>query len=196
MTGRIKLLKNGVPVNATDAPPIEYEYDVPGEFDKKCGTFGLDEFQLPNAECPDKFVCLDDSLNDPALVNFAECIEAMDCAMVAGMTTKYSAASPVALFIHQMIPHHQNAVNMAKVLLNQNVLKCDDITNEEDADCILEVRLYVDNVFLKREFITRSVVHSQLFVVVVVVVGTGHSKGYSGDAKFPNSRNAICLGIE
>ena len=141
MTGRIKLLKNGVPVNTTDAPPIEYEYDVPGEFDEQCGTFGLDNFQLPNLQCPETFVCLDD-VSDPALVTYAHCIDAMNCAMVAGMTTKYSANSPIALFIHQMIPHHQNAVNMAKVLLNQKVLNCDDVTNEEDPDCIMEVRNY------------------------------------------------------
>lgn len=140
MTGRIKLLKNGVRVNETNSPPIEYVYDVPGEFDKQCGTYGLDKYELPNLECPETFVCLDD-ITDPALVSYAECIDAMNCAMVAGMTTKYSANSPVALFIHQMIPHHQNAVNMAKVLLNQNILKCDDLTNEEDPDCIMEVRI-------------------------------------------------------
>jgi hypothetical protein len=39
-----------------------------------------------------------------------------------------------------MIPHHQNAVNMAKVLLHQQTLNCSDVTNEDDADCIMEVR--------------------------------------------------------
>ena len=141
MTGRIKLLKNGIPVNETDAPAIDYVYDTPGEFDKQCGTYGLDNYELPNLECPETFVCLDD-VTDPALVTYASCIDAMNCAMVAGMTTKYSADSPVALFIHQMIPHHENAVNMAKVLLKQNILKCDDLTNEEDPDCILEVRIH------------------------------------------------------
>jgi hypothetical protein len=139
MTGRIKLLKDGVPVNTTDAPEIKYEYDTPGEFDKQCGTFGLDNYELPNLECPSTFVCLDDVVTDPALVTYASCIDAMNCAMVAGMTTKYAANNPVALFIHQMIPHHQNAVNMAKVLLRQKVLKCDDLTNEDDADCVMEV---------------------------------------------------------
>ena len=152
MTGRIKLLKNGVPVNETDAPPIEYVYDTPGEFDEQCGTFGLDNYELPNLECPETFVCLDD-VTDAALVSYASCIDAMNCAMVAGMTTKYSANSPVALFIHQMIPHHQNAVNMAKVLLKQNILKCDDLTNEEDPDCIMEVR--IDNAELNIIFVSR-----------------------------------------
>ena len=138
MTGRIKLLKNNVPVSTVDEPELGYTYDVPGEFDEECGTFGLDDFQLPNSQCPEEFVCLGD-VSDPALVTYAECIDAMNCAMMTGMTTKYSANSPVALFLHQMIPHHQNAVNMAKVLLNQNILKCDDLTDEDDPDCILEV---------------------------------------------------------
>jgi hypothetical protein len=139
MTGRIKLLKSGVPINSMDTPTIDYEYDTPSEFDTQCGTFGLDNFKLPNIECPNTFVCVDDDLTDPALVSYASCIDAMNCAMVAGMTTKYSANDPIALFIHQMIPHHQNAVNMAKVLLKQNVLQCDDLTDEEDSHCILEV---------------------------------------------------------
>ena len=39
----------------------------------------------------------------------------MNCAMMVRMTTSVKESeSEVALFIHQMIPHHQNAVNMAK----------------------------------------------------------------------------------
>ena len=146
MTGRIKLLKNGVAVNETDVPKIDYVYDNPGEFDKQCGTYGLDSFKLPNLECPETFVCLDD-ITDQNLTSYATCIDAMNCAMFAGMTTKYSANSPVALFIHQMIPHHQNAVNMAKVLLKQNILPCADLTNDEDPNCIMEVRISLPLLF-------------------------------------------------
>jgi hypothetical protein len=96
MTGRIKLLKNNTPVMGSDEPPLEYLYDELGEFDKQCGTWGLDAFQLPNLECPETFVCLDD-VTDPSLVTYAKCIDAMDCHMMAGMTTKISANSPVAL---------------------------------------------------------------------------------------------------
>ena len=40
----------------------------------------------------------------------------MNCAMMSGMTTGVveGTQSEAALFLHQMIPHHQNAVNMAK----------------------------------------------------------------------------------
>jgi uncharacterized protein (DUF305 family) len=151
MTGRIKLLKNGAPINEANEPSIEYRYDTPGEFDVKCGTFGLDNYQLPNSQCPDKFVCFDNT-TDTALVQYATCIDAMNCAMLAGMTTGYSGNSPVALFIHQMVPHHQNAVNMAKVLLHQNTLVCDDLTNEDDPDCQMEA-------------ILRDIINSQNFQI-------------------------------
>jgi uncharacterized protein (DUF305 family) len=45
------------------------------------------------------------------------------------MTT--DATSEIGLFIHQMIPHHQNAVNMAKALLKTG-FSCEDLTNEDD----------------------------------------------------------------
>merc|ERR1719214_451965 len=39
------------------------------------------------------------------------------------MTTK--AVSRTAMFSHQMIPHHQNAINMAKSLLKQHEFVCE-----------------------------------------------------------------------
>jgi len=140
MTGRIKLLKDGVEVSETDEPPLGYEYDEPGEFDKICGSFGLDEFQLPNKLCPPRFVCGADGA-DQGLKDFSACIEAQNCAMLAGMTTGLTAGSETALFIHQMIPHHQNAVNMAKTLLLANKVDCPDPTDEENADCVMETIL-------------------------------------------------------
>jgi Domain of unknown function (DUF305) len=140
MTGRIKLLKDGVLVSSDNEPPLGYEYDKVSEFDSTCGTFGLDRFQLPNDQCPDKFVCLaEDASSD--FKAFSTCIDAMNCYMLAGMTTKGTAQSPTALFIHQMIPHHQNAVNMAKVLLHAGDIQCDDLTNEDDPKCVMEAVL-------------------------------------------------------
>ena len=108
MSARIKLLKGGVPVNPIDSPPLGYEYDQPGPFDKKCGTYDLDAFQTPgNSQCPSTFVCGVDELDSQESVQFADCINAMNCHMFAGMTTGVTDNSPVALFIHQMIPHHQ-----------------------------------------------------------------------------------------
>jgi hypothetical protein len=38
MSGRIKLLKEGVPIQETHLPELPYEYDMPSDFDKQCGT--------------------------------------------------------------------------------------------------------------------------------------------------------------
>ena len=144
MSGRIKLLKNGIPIQEDDVPELGYEYDVPGVHDNQCGTYGLDSFQLPHDECPEKFVC--DTENErEELKQFASCIDSMNCHMMAGMTSSVSGdMDEVALFIHQMIPHHQNAVNMAKALINIDTLQCDDLTDENSeqaADCAMEVIL-------------------------------------------------------
>ena len=140
MTGRIKLLKDGEPVQPdANLPAIPYEYDQSGKFDEMCGTHGLDAFQLPHDECPEKFVC-DVPSDNAELALFASCIDSMDCHMVHGMTTGVSANSATALFLHQMIPHHQNAVNMAKALLKHGHLDCANMEDETD-DCTLEVIL-------------------------------------------------------
>lgn len=71
-------MKDGEMISEEDDPPLGYDYDVPGEFDESCGTFGLDDFQLPNgtrsSECPATFVC-----DTPENAPFASCIDAMNC---------------------------------------------------------------------------------------------------------------------
>jgi hypothetical protein len=104
MSGRIKLLRNGVPLNDTDQPPILYEYDTPGQFDSECGTYGLDKYQLPYAQCPSHFVCGTEEVTDEAILQSATCYDAFNCAMMAGMTTRAESGSEVALFIHQYVP--------------------------------------------------------------------------------------------
>ena len=114
MAGRIKLLRDGHPIQKDDLHELGYEYDVPTGHDAECGTYGLNSFQLPHAECPEKFVC-DVPSDNGELAQFAKCMDSMDCAMMVGMTTSVkNVENEIALFIHQMIPHHQNAVNMAK----------------------------------------------------------------------------------
>ena len=144
MSGRIKLLKDGIPIQEDDAPELGYEYDIPGVHDGECGTYGLDSFQLPHDECPEKFVCDAQDTND-RLKQFASCIDSMNCHMMAGMTSSVSGGmDETALFIHQMIPHHQNAVNMAKALIKLDTLQCDDLADEDSeqaADCAMEVVL-------------------------------------------------------
>lgn len=140
MTGRIKFVNSaGVAISAADTPLIPYEYDSPGAYDQSCGTHGLDDYQLPHAQCPEQFVC---NKPDGATGAFAGCLDSMNCAMTVGMTTNVNQGSAIALFMHQMIPHHQNAVNMCKALMNSGDLSCDDITDEEDPLCAMTVLCY------------------------------------------------------
>jgi hypothetical protein len=104
-------LKNGVPISDADAPQIPYAHDQPVEFDVTCGTYGLDDYQLPNLQCPVQFVCgadggssgSDTSSSPDAL---AQCYDAFNCAMIAGMTTRAESGSELALFIHQYVLQH------------------------------------------------------------------------------------------
>jgi hypothetical protein len=140
MSGRIKLLKDNEPLQPLlDLPEIDYVHAAPSEYDATCGTFGLDDWQLPHPQCPERFVCNVPS-NNPELEQFSDCIDSMNCHMFAGMTTGVKSEDEVALFMHQMIPHHQNAVNMAKALLKANKVQCDNLEEETD-DCIMKTIL-------------------------------------------------------
>ena len=140
MTGRIKFVDSaGVELSPVDSPAIAYEYDMPSAYDQTCGTYGLGDFQLPHPECPEQFVC---DKPDGVVGQFAGCLDSMNCAMTAGMTTNVNQGSAAALFLHQMIPHHQNAVNMCKALFHTKELKCDDVTDEDDPHCVLTALCY------------------------------------------------------
>jgi uncharacterized protein (DUF305 family) len=81
-------------------------------------------------------------LNDDAVITaehrqFAHCLEAMNCRMQAGMTTGLGRDVGIT-FAYHMIPHHENAVDMAKALLHTNTILCDDIAKEDDPRCVLQ----------------------------------------------------------
>jgi len=111
--------------------------DTRSDFDKACGTTGLGDFQLPNPLCPDRFICGTETVTEE-LQHFATCLDAANCFMMAGMTTGVKATDDAALFIHQMIPHHENAVQTAKVLLSGGSLLCPDLTDTTNPNCVLE----------------------------------------------------------
>lgn len=125
MTGRIKFIDaSGSVITTANEPEIPYPYEMASAYDQSCGTYGVGAFQLPNAQCRSKFVC-----DAPGGVkDFAGCVDSMNCAMTAGMTTGATSDNAMALFVHQMVPHHQNAVNMAKALLKDGIL--DSCTGE------------------------------------------------------------------
>lgn len=149
MTGRIKLLaSDGTPLQAlgSNLPEIPYEYDMPSKYDRGCGTLNLDEYQLPNPQCPDRFVCGADQDSGESLAAFSDCIDSMNCKMLAEMTTGISAESEVALFLHQMIPHHDNAVQMAKALLESGDLdSCTDYLDESPECLMFDIAISIIN---------------------------------------------------
>merc|ERR1712238_549378 len=135
MSGRVKILDSKKNVlSPPDVPEIPAEYyQIQSEFDAGCGTYGISAFELPNPNCPVNFVCGAGS----ELENFAACFNALDCAMTSGMSNEVGSqdddvSDEIALFINQMIPHHQNAVNMCKTLIKQH-LKCAKLTPESAA---------------------------------------------------------------
>jgi len=142
MSGRIILLddegnqKNG----GMYEPKIPRGYyDISNDpFDNQCGTHNLAAFTpaLNADSCPQTFVCNSEAIDSTAQ-DYAECIDAMNCAMMLGMTTN-AGESPSVLFLQQMIPHHANAVQMAKSLLKVGELDCGDDYEEETSVCILE----------------------------------------------------------
>lgn len=140
MSGRIKVMAGGMNVTGSPIPPMDYDYVEHSDYDSECGTTDISETQLPMKNCPDRFVCNVPEGN-PDLVEYAGCYESMNCKMVLGMTTKTRAKSEIALFIHQMIPHHQNAINMAKTLWKSDYLQCDD-EDEESDDCVMQQLLH------------------------------------------------------
>jgi uncharacterized protein (DUF305 family) len=148
MTGRIKLIgSDGSKVSEANTPKIPYEYDCVSSFDESCGTFGIEQFQPSmSPQCPENFVCYDGA---GSIGDMKGCIDAMNCAMLSGMTIFYgdegksSKINDTVLFLREMIPHHQNAVNMAKNLLNSGEVECNlDAPVEEGQDvstaCLLD----------------------------------------------------------
>jgi len=158
MTGRIKLIDTkGEKMNTgEDAPLLSYEYDVvKGQHDLECGTFGTAQFQLPNDQCPSTFVCNQDFYQESE-TNFVRCINSMNCALLDGMTANYNLAghvdeleymNDILLFVRQMIPHHQNAINMAKAILKSGEGACKACPGYDECSsipvgCLLEPIAY------------------------------------------------------
>merc|ERR1712161_156281 len=144
MSGRVKILdSDGSVLKKQDEPEIPADYyQIQSEFDAGCGTYGISAFELPNPNCPVNFVCGAGA----ELKNFEACFNALDCAMTSGMSNEVGSqdadvSDEIALFINQMIPHHQNAVNMCKTLINKH-LDCDELTPEsaeEDLNCTMSL---------------------------------------------------------
>lgn len=140
MSARIKMLDDdGKVIHPNkDRPELGYEYQVPSDFDAECGTYGIGDYTMESGQCDGPFICHSGDETE-AVKKFGECLYAMDCAMEKGMQSFLNDENPVVTFSHQMIPHHANAVNMAKALLKineDNDMMYLDPEDEGDAEMI------------------------------------------------------------
>jgi len=160
MSGRIKLLKadgSGVAQSADD-PPLGYAYESVGDWDASCGTNHLEHYAqdsmcaVTNYLCQQGVISEDTDNEDKSRRlsidterrlaantksrKFDQCLAAMDCAMHHDMKRYSHPTNPAATFVYQMIPHHINAINMAKSLLAMDYLSCDE--SEEGRRALLE----------------------------------------------------------
>ena len=127
MSGVIKVLDssgaNPSTAHATSVFDPSTYYKTPSTYDALCGTYGLDggttSYKSGTTCSDEEFLCHTGTLAEGS---FGDCLKAMDCQMDKEMMTNQDTTSNVASFMHQMIPHHENAINMAKLLLKQNAL--------------------------------------------------------------------------
>ena len=103
-------------------------------FDEACGTYDVTAFDpsAKHATCSGKnFLC--GSGADDA---YGKCLKAIDCKMHHDMAVSVPSltTSKFATFARQMIPHHQNAVSMTKVLTKHHTTADYPAAGTEDQD--------------------------------------------------------------
>ncbi|CAE7625171.1 unnamed protein product [Symbiodinium pilosum] len=137
MSGKI-IIKNADGSDVTQAngtalsQPQELSlYSVPSldTFDTMCGTTNASAYaDGGQKECAGKFL---PGTHD---TDFEKCMQAIDCMMNKEMRVVGfdSHQSHIVTFMQQMIPHHANAVNMAKILLKHAETQVAAVEDLED----------------------------------------------------------------
>jgi uncharacterized protein (DUF305 family) len=115
-----------------DTIVTDHQADI-AAYDETCGTHKSASFSPENfgSACKNMhFLCSDGDLD-----TFHQCIEAVDCQMHMDMAVHVpDGSSKFATFARQMIPHHANAVAMAKVLSKHMEAKDFPAAGTEDQD--------------------------------------------------------------
>merc|ERR1712048_366551 len=143
MSGRILIQTSDGSPYVPSANPEElplYSPSVPRGADSTCGTHKVNEYAGGGSKaCRERFLCGDLD------TTFEKCLQAIDCKMKVDMMAQTTAdhTDKVAVFMQQMIPHHLNAVNMARLLLKQ--VEPEDIDAVDDLADILHSIINVQN---------------------------------------------------
>lgn len=99
------------------------------------------------------FMCDKSADYSDSLAQFNTCLTATDCYMHDQMRVTPHFNNKITTFMHQMIPHHENAVNMAKTLLKDPVAAADgdiktllmDVINTQNFQIHFMVQWLKDN---------------------------------------------------
>merc|ERR1740117_1289553 len=140
MSGKIQIMKDDG-YKYTNAKPEKSLYSpvVRGPIDRACGTTGVADYA---EACSGSFLC--GNLTAQSEPRFGQCLQGVDCAMNAGMFGESTPDhhAPLVTFMEQMIPHHLNAINMAKLLLKAD---CVAVRNTDGLEGILWEIISVQN---------------------------------------------------
>jgi len=136
MSGKIIIVNNdGTKLTSASEEQILYEPVTRSTFDTNCGTTGASPYADDGSKsCDVKFFGGDRDTDFDT--DFNKCLQAVDCQMHKEMYNETSGnnESKIVTFMQQMIPHHENAVNMVKLLLKQ---ASDEVDEVEDLKEIL-----------------------------------------------------------
>eukprot|EP01052_Picozoa_sp_SAG31_P004229 SAG31_NODE_173_length_21354_cov_16.826112_22_plen_664_part_00 len=116
MSGRI-IIRDA---SATSIPTPLYPPHRPEPFDLDCGTYQASQYEEASVCGGVGSVLCGDGASDGS--RFSRCLAAINCKMMQEMrvrATQPGVDQTMALFMQQMIPHHANAVNMAKILMKE-----------------------------------------------------------------------------
>ena len=100
-------------------------------FDETCGTSRASTAPVSSTCSDHHYLC-----GDGATGTYSDCLQAVDCQMHHDMAVSVpsTSTSKFATFARQMIPHHQNAVAMAKVLYKHHSASDYPASGTEDQD--------------------------------------------------------------
>ena len=146
MSGKIQIMSpDGTPYTNAKAEKSLYSPVVRGPIDVACGTTGVADYtDGQKSNCSGSFLCGDLNAVRQSGPRFGQCLQGVDCAMNAGMFGESTPDhhSPLVTFMEQMIPHHLNAINMAKLLLKSD---CAAVRATDDLEDILWQIINVQN---------------------------------------------------